>query len=78
MFQRRFNGSEDFFQNFASYKEGFGDVNAEHWLGKVFVYDGLIDFYKKKLTRESFVSQLFVKRFKEHKKILFRVCIRLK
>lgn len=34
MFQRRLNGSVDFFRNWTDYKRGFGDLRCEFWLGK--------------------------------------------
>uniref|UniRef100_A0AAG5DKW9 Fibrinogen C-terminal domain-containing protein n=1 Tax=Anopheles atroparvus TaxID=41427 RepID=A0AAG5DKW9_ANOAO len=33
VFQHRFNGTVDFYQNWTMYKHGFGDVHGEHWLG---------------------------------------------
>ena len=31
--QRRMDGSVDFYRNWASYVDGFGDPDGEHWLG---------------------------------------------
>jgi len=31
--QHRFDGSTDFYQNWENYKNGFGDVEREYWLG---------------------------------------------
>ncbi|XP_060600056.1 fibrinogen-like protein 1 [Ruditapes philippinarum] len=33
VFQRRLNGKTDFYRNWTDYKNGFGDLNGEFWLG---------------------------------------------
>ena len=33
VFQRRINGTENFFRSWTEYVSGFGDINGEHWLG---------------------------------------------
>ena len=32
--QRRLNGEEYFFRGWRDYKEGFGTLQGEHWLGR--------------------------------------------
>ncbi|XP_071836733.1 fibrinogen-like protein A [Apostichopus japonicus] len=38
VFQRRVNGSVDFYRNWTSYKEGFGELDHEFWLGNDKLY----------------------------------------
>ncbi|XP_052231141.1 angiopoietin-2-like isoform X1 [Dreissena polymorpha] len=39
VFQKRFNGSEDFYRNFSDYEAGFGSVYAEYWLGLKYIHE---------------------------------------
>ena len=36
--QRRFDGSVDFNRDWNNYRDGFGDVKGEHWLGNEFIH----------------------------------------
>ena len=45
VFQRRLDGSENFYRNWAEYKIGFGKLHLEHWLGNDNIY---------RLTRHAF------------------------
>ena len=33
MFQRRFDGSVNFYRDWDDYKHGFGDINSDYWIG---------------------------------------------
>ena len=36
--QRRMDGSQNFYRNWAEYKEGFGQLHREHWLGNEYIF----------------------------------------
>ena len=38
VFMRRYDGSQDFYLYWNQYKEGFGDIRREHWLGNDKLY----------------------------------------
>ena len=38
VFQRRRDGSEDFYRGWDDYVNGFGDKNGEHWLGLKYIH----------------------------------------
>ena len=38
VFQRRNNGSVDFFRNWTEYENGFGDASSEFWLGNKWIH----------------------------------------
>ncbi len=49
--QRRQDGSEDFFRSWQEYKDGFGDVGGEHWIGLRLIH-GLTNRRKYRLRIE--------------------------
>jgi ficolin len=63
VFQRRSNGQENFYRNWTEYRDGFGDVDEEFWLGNEMIHKitkfntyklriDLMDFYGNKRYAE--------------------------
>ncbi|XP_022334685.2 microfibril-associated glycoprotein 4-like [Crassostrea virginica] len=55
IFQRRVDGSENFYRNWDEYKTGFGNVTAEHWLGNQLVHEVTVHgLYELRVNLEDF------------------------
>ena len=49
--QNRFNGKTDFDRNWITYENGFGDLNAEFWLGQFsYLYKLLFELELKRTS----------------------------
>ncbi|XP_072037169.1 ficolin-3-like [Amphiura filiformis] len=55
VFQRRFNGSVDFYRGWEDYVQGFGDVEGEHWAGLELLYQlTRFDFWDLRIDLQFF------------------------
>ena len=65
MFQRRQDGSVDFYLEWIQYSKGFGNVSGEHWLGNSHVH-ALTNANRMQLLRVELMSYSGEKRFAEY------------
>ena len=46
VFQKRFSGNVNFSRNWGEYKQGFGDLDGEFWLGELMSFVILASFMR--------------------------------
>ncbi|KAJ8034026.1 Ficolin-1 [Holothuria leucospilota] len=68
VFQRRINGATDFYRNWASYKNGFGNIRQEFWLGNEKLY-----YLTQQATYEYRMDFVYSSRSYHHKYSRFRI-----
>lgn len=56
MFQRRKNGKTDFYRGWEAYENGFGNLEAEFWLGKYILFSLLSTTMNFKIMTTSMVK----------------------
>lgn len=56
VFQKRFNGSVDFYRNFSDYENGFGSLDGEFWLGLKHIRRLLLQNENKNKLRVEFTE----------------------
>ena len=64
--QYRHDGSQDFYQAYEAYKQGFGDVKSEHWLGLEAIHKLTMDANGNPKDTRVKVELIDVKNHKEY------------
>ena len=65
VFQRRLDGSVDFYEDWVQYRRGFGNVSEEHWLGNRHVH-AMTTAHGKQLLRIELTSYSGGTRYAEY------------